>query len=104
MAPLNFKVTANVMEVATGEDLNGVPVVVTISDPNGNVLVTIPATTDAGGNISVSSPAPDPLPEGAYTADITFAGNAADQPADSGPIIAQVGPAQTEITGTFDIG
>jgi uncharacterized protein YfaS (alpha-2-macroglobulin family) len=104
MAPLNFKVTGNLSETATGEPLVGETVNIPITNPDGSAGPVLTAVTDASGNYSVSVPAPDPLPTGAYGADATFGGNADDQPADSGLVVANVGPAATELTLNFQIG
>jgi 5-hydroxyisourate hydrolase-like protein (transthyretin family) len=103
METMNFQATGNLSETKTGEPLQGVTVTIPITNPDGSAGPILTAVTDQDGNYSVSQAAPDPLPEGDYTADATSPATNADQAADSGPVVAEVGPAATTLTLNFNV-
>ena len=103
MAQENFNATGNLSETYTGFPLANQPIVIQVTNPDGSAGPTLQATTDQSGNFSVSVPAPDPLPAGAYIGDATYAGDADEQAADSGQIVAEVGPASTTLTLAFTV-
>ena len=99
----DFNATGNLSETYTGFPLAGQTINIPVTNPDGSAGPVLTAITDQSGHFSVSVPAPDPLPAGAYTADANYAGDTDEQAADSGPIVAEVGPASTTLTLAFTV-